>query len=72
MAESQTSEIWRVQILDVLFMRGADVGGRQAGRRAEPARALPGFGRASTDLLITDRNSEGARPYIVRASHDSR
>ena len=41
-------------------MRGADVGGRQAGRWA------------STDLLITDRNSEGARPYIDRASHDSR
>ena len=55
MAESQTSEIWRVQILDVLFMRVADVGGRQAGRRAESARASPG-------LLITDRNSEGARP----------
>ena len=32
----------------------------------------PGVGRASTDLLITDRNSEGARPYIDRASHDSR
>ena len=67
MAEYQTSEIWRVQLLDVLFMRGADVGGRQAGRRAEPARASP-----DTDLLITDRNSEGARPYIDRASHDSR
>ena len=32
----------------------------------------PGVGRASTDLLITNRNSEGARPYIDRASHDSR
>ena len=57
-------------------MRGADVGGRQAGRRAEPTRVsperCPGVGRASTDLLITDRNLEGARPYIDRASHDSR
>ena len=45
MAESQTSEIWRVQILDVLFMRGADFGGRQAGRRSEPAR--PSVARVS-------------------------
>ena len=65
MAKSQTSEIWRVQILDVLFMRGADVG------RSPPERR-PGVGRASTDLLTTYRNSEGARPYIDRASHDSR
>ena len=28
MAESQTSEIWRVQSLDVLFLRGAEVRGR--------------------------------------------
>ena len=53
-------------------MRAADVGGRQAGRRAEPARASAGCRRALTDLLITDRNSEGAHPYIDRASHDSR
>ena len=34
MAESQTSEIWPVQILDVLFMWGAaDVGGRPPERR---------------------------------------
>ena len=31
----------------------------------------PGVGRASTDLLSTDRNAEGARPYIERASQDS-
>ena len=37
-----------------------------------PPKRRPGVGRASTDLLITDRNSEGARPYIDRASHDSR
>ena len=36
----------------------------RSGRRAEPARASPGCRGASTDLLITDRNSEGARPYI--------
>ena len=72
MAESQTSEIWRVQILDVLFMRGADVGGRQAGRRAEPARASPGC-QAGVDRFTNYRpNSEGARPYIDQASHDSR
>ena len=36
----------------------------RSGRRTEPARERrPGVGRASTDLLITDRNSEGARPY---------
>ena len=33
MPESQTSEIWRVQILDVLFMRGADVGRSPPERR---------------------------------------
>ena len=37
-----------------------------------PPERRPGVGRASTDLLITDRNSEGAHPYIDRASHDSR
>ena len=62
MAESQTSEIWRVQILDVLFMRGADVGGRQQDVGRSPPERCPGVGRASTDLLITDQNSEGARP----------
>ena len=44
---------------------------RQDVGRSPPERRL-GFGRASTDLLNTDRNSEGARPYIDRASHDSR
>ena len=64
MAEFQTSEIWRVQILDVLFMRGADVG-------RSPRERRPGVGRVSTDWLITDRNSEGARPYIDRAFHSN-
>ena len=44
---------------------------RQDVGRSPPERC-PGVGRASTDLLITDQNSEGARPYIDRASHDSR
>ena len=48
---------------------GQDVG-QDVGR--SPPERRPGVGRASTDLLITDRNSEGARPYIDRASHDSR
>ena len=42
-----------------------------SGRRRTPGRTSGGV-RASTDLLITDRNSEGARPYIDWASHDSR
>ena len=42
---------------------------RTLGRTSGGAR--PGVRRASTDLLITDRNSEGTRPYIDRASHDS-
>ena len=46
---------------------------RQDVGRSPPERR-PGVGRASTDLLITDRNSEGARSYMYvdRASHDSR
>ena len=48
----------------------------QAGRWAKPARVSaecrPGVGRASTDLLIIDWNSDGARPYVERASLDSR
>ena len=41
--------------------------------RSPPERRPGVIGRASTDLLITDRNSEGAaRLYIDRASHDSR
>ena len=46
------------------------------GRRQDVGRSLPkcppGVGRASTDLLIIDRNLDGARPYVERASPDSR
>ena len=51
----------------------------RSGRRRTPDRtpggARPSVARVSggrRQLLITDRNSEGARPYIDRASHDSR
>ena len=65
MAESQTSEIWRVQLLDVLYMRAADVGGRQAGCRAEPARASPGC-RAGVDRFTNYRPKLGRRPPLYR------
>ena len=62
MAESQTSEISHVglQIVDVLFKRGADVGGRQAGRRQ--IYYLPTETRKAPAPISPD----------ARASHDSR
>ena len=46
-------------------MRGADVGGRQAGRQAEPARALPGC-RAGIDRLTNYRPKLGRRLPLYR------
>ena len=54
MAESQTSEIWRVQILGVLFMRGADVG------RSPPER------RPGVDRFTNYRPKLGRRPPLYR------
>ena len=45
------------------------------GCRQDVGRSLPGWrpgvGRASTDLLIINRYSDGARPYVERALPDS-
>ena len=58
MAESQTSEIWCVQILDVLFMRGADVGW-------SPPEQSPGC-QAGIDRLTNYRPKLGRRPPVYR------
>ena len=65
MAESQTSEIWRVANIRSPIYARSGRRRRRAGRRAEPARASPGC-RAGVDRFTNYRPKLGRRPPLYR------